>query len=60
MSLVLYPPDKRFRDADNLIKVVNDFLQRVEVIENDHFQRKLSVEWGEGGESRVEIAVASV
>lgn len=37
-------------DADNRVKVVMDWLQRVEVITNDSQADRVSVEWGEAPE----------
>jgi crossover junction endodeoxyribonuclease RusA len=40
----LYPPDKRKRDIDNLLKVLLDSLVRAKIIYDDSQIRKLSIE----------------
>jgi Holliday junction resolvase RusA-like endonuclease len=46
--LVKFPIDEfTLFDADNCLKALSDWLQRVEIIENDRYARRLVVEWGE-------------
>jgi crossover junction endodeoxyribonuclease RusA len=42
----VYPPDKRKRDLGNLEKVLQDFAQQAGIIEDDHFCRKITLEYG--------------
>ena len=44
MSLVLYPPDRRRRDADNSLKAVCDALEKAGAYEDDSQIVKLTVE----------------
>ena len=36
IELLIYPPDKKRRDIDNVIKVLLDTIQRANIIENDY------------------------
>jgi Holliday junction resolvase RusA-like endonuclease len=51
LHIVLYPPDKRWRDIDNLIKGVSDFLQKASIIDNDRFSRRVWLDWGGADEA---------
>jgi hypothetical protein len=45
---VKFPVDEfTLFDADNCLKALSDWLQRVELIENDRYARRLVVDWGE-------------
>lgn len=60
VQCVLYPPDKRRRDMDNAWKVISDALTKAGVWEDDHFIRKLTLEWQtpvKGGKVFVSIAL---
>jgi crossover junction endodeoxyribonuclease RusA len=50
INVILRAPDKRRRDADNLLKSIFDCLKDYGVIEDDSNQivRSFSVEWDEG------------
>jgi crossover junction endodeoxyribonuclease RusA len=55
-SVLLYPPDRRVRDVDNVIKPIFDALAHAGVIENDSQFKRLSAEMCEvvsGGRSVV-------
>jgi hypothetical protein len=46
--LVKFPIDEfTLFDGQNCVKALSDWLQRVEIIENDRYERRLVVEWGE-------------
>jgi crossover junction endodeoxyribonuclease RusA len=45
-SIVLWPPDKRKRDIDNFSKPALDFLQHMQIIENDYLCRLLLITYG--------------
>jgi crossover junction endodeoxyribonuclease RusA len=47
LEVLVYPPDKRQRDVGNLEKVVSDFLQMIEVIENDYLSKWVKFEWAD-------------
>lgn len=47
LSIEAYPPDKRLRDIDNLIKVTSDFLEMEGIIENDSLAKRIEIEWGD-------------
>jgi crossover junction endodeoxyribonuclease RusA len=44
IQLLIYPPDQRKRDIDNVCKVVLDTLQRAGIYENDFKVWKLTLE----------------
>lgn len=44
MNILVYPPDKRKRDIDNLIKIVADSLQDARIYENDSQIDKIIIE----------------
>lgn len=46
LSIVVCPPDNRKRDLDNLIKVIQDFLQTDGIVENDSLCRDLRIRFG--------------
>lgn len=46
VTITFTPPDKRWRDIDNLSKAVMDFLQHSQIITNDKNARKVTLEWG--------------
>ena len=52
VSIEIYPPDKRKRDIDNVLKVLNDSLVEANVIEDDsnidvlHIERKAVIKDG--------------
>lgn len=46
VEIVAHPPDRRVRDLDNLCKALLDALEHANVFENDHFVRRLELEWG--------------
>lgn len=59
IELGAYPPDKRARDLDNLLKCVLDSLQEARIIENDSMIDDLQIIRGEvrkGGEMHVKIS----
>lgn len=43
LFLNIYPPDKRKRDIDNILKCLLDALQDSQLIENDNLINKLSL-----------------
>lgn len=47
LSIILEPPHKRLIDLGNFEKVVSDLLQRLDIIDDDHFCRRLLMEYGE-------------
>lgn len=51
VEIIAYPPDRRARDLDNLLKGILDALQCCEVIENDSCIDWLSIERGPVGRS---------
>lgn len=60
VTLDLWPPDKRVRDADNALKIIFDALVRASVIEDDSNRVVIEqrVRWHEAdGEPRVEVTV---
>ena len=44
LNIEAYPPDKRMRDLDNLIKITLDSLQYARLFENDEQIDKISIE----------------
>ena len=46
-TMVVYPPDKRRRDLDNLLKAPLDLLKTHGVIEDDSLAQSISVSWSE-------------
>jgi hypothetical protein len=46
LSITLEPPHKRLIDLGNFEKVVSDLLQRLDIIDDDHFCQKLTMEYG--------------
>jgi Holliday junction resolvase RusA-like endonuclease len=46
-ELVFRRPDNRKGDLDNGIKPLMDWLQRVELIENDKYCDRILAQWGE-------------
>lgn len=52
VSIALVAPDKRRRDASNLIKAVEDLLVNMRVIEGDdnRYVQKISAQWVDDGE----------
>ena len=58
VSIKAYPPDKRVRDLDNILKALLDSLSNVKIFENDFQVNRLSIERFEvkkGGELHVTI-----
>lgn len=53
-----YPPDRRRRDIDNLIKSLLDALQHAHVYPDDNQIDKLSIERHDSLEGRVEVQLA--
>lgn len=53
LEIFIYPPDKKVRDIDNLLKAILDAFQNAKIIENDFYIDTLYVErrevrkWGE-------------
>lgn len=45
ISLTVVPPDRRRRDADNILKAVSDLLVSLHIIEDDSLCRELHVYW---------------
>lgn len=46
LELTAAPPDKRKRDLGNLEKVVSDFAQKMGIVRDDCFCRKITLEYG--------------
>lgn len=46
VHLIAYPPDKRRRDLDNILKAINDALVRCGLIDDDSMIRRQCQEWG--------------
>ena len=46
VHLIAYPPDKRRRDLDNILKAINDALVRCGLIDDDSLIRRQCQEWG--------------
>ena len=59
VGVVAYPPDKRRRDLDNILKCVNDALTHLRAIEDDSLIRRAVQEWGEIDREnpRVEVTI---
>jgi hypothetical protein len=59
VGVVAYPPDKRRRDLDNILKCVNDALTHLKAIEDDSLIRRAVQEWGEIDREnpRVEVTI---
>lgn len=56
LTILAYPPDKRKRDIDNLVKIVGDSLQAAKVFEDDSQIDRLLVERKEvRKEGRIEV-----
>ncbi len=58
VRVLVYPPDRRRRDLDNIIKALFDALEHGGVYENDSQIDRLTIERGEvfkGGKAVVEI-----
>jgi crossover junction endodeoxyribonuclease RusA len=58
VRVLVYPPDRRRRDLDNIIKALLDALEHGGVYENDSQIDRLTIERGEvfkGGKAIVEI-----
>jgi crossover junction endodeoxyribonuclease RusA len=58
ISIQAYPPDKRARDIDNLLKITIDSLQHANLFENDSQIDKITIERMEqrkGGELIITI-----
>lgn len=47
LEAFVWPPDGRHRDLGNLEKCISDFLQSVNVIENDRLSKWIRFEWME-------------
>lgn len=59
LSIAAARPDNRKRDIDNLIKPINDFLKRIDAIEDDCLCDLVTARWvtsGDGVAVRVEPA----
>lgn len=48
LALTLTAPDRRARDADNLIKAVSDLLKAHDVIDEDSLAKSVTAEWADG------------
>ncbi len=46
VRVVAFPPDRRRRDLDNLLKAVLDAIEAAGIIQDDAQVRRLEVEWG--------------
>ena len=58
ISVMLYPPDRRARDIDNVAKSLNDALVQAGVMDDDSQIKKLTLEFGDvfkGGKAEVSI-----
>lgn len=58
VSIIVFPPDKRKRDLDNILKPTLDALEVAKVYENDNLIDKLIVTRGEvvkGGKLEIKI-----
>ena len=51
VELILVPPDKRWRDTDNLSKAPLDWCQRIGIIENDRLSKQTLIRFGEASEA---------
>lgn len=61
IHLLIYPPDLRKRDIDNVCKVVLDTLQRAGIYENDFMVWKLTIERKEVRQyGEVEFTITSI
>jgi len=62
VDLRLTPPDKRKRDADNILKATLDLLVQLGVIDDDNSRvvRKLSTEWAEDERAGVHVTLTAV
>lgn len=61
VEILIYPPDLRKRDIDNVCKVVLDTLQRAHIYENDFKVWKLTLERREVRQyGEVEFTIASI
>lgn len=47
LTIDVYPPDRRIRDIDNILKVIFDSLQYARVYDNDSQIKRLTVEFHE-------------
>lgn len=47
LTILATPPDRRARDADNLIKPVSDLLKACGVIEDDRLAKSVSAGWSD-------------
>lgn len=46
VDITAYPPDRRLRDLDNLLKATLDALQRAGVYADDHQIKEINLRWG--------------
>lgn len=61
LKILAYPPDKRRRDLDNLLKCTLDALEFAGIIENDYYVCNLSIERKEiFGIGKLEIEILAV
>ena len=60
LTLSVYPPDKRKRDIDNILKALLDSLTNAKVYLDDSLIKQLDITWHIGGivkEGRVDLII---
>lgn len=57
VSVLVGRPDKRKRDLDNILKATADFMETVELVENDHLIHEWYVRWDEGTKNAVYVEI---
>jgi Holliday junction resolvase RusA-like endonuclease len=60
LILVFKKPDNRRRDLDNLVKVVSDYLSRIEIIEDDRYCQRIESRWATGQDKITSGCVVAV
>lgn len=45
LQIVLTRPDRRHRDADNLVKAISDFLKKAGIIQDDSHAQSVFIGW---------------
>lgn len=57
-AIITLDERRRRADADNLIKVILDFLQRAELIENDRLCDRITAFWGDTTRYGCDVSIA--
>lgn len=60
VEILAFPPDKRRRDLDNLLKAILDAVQYAGVLKDDSQIHDLRICWGKGSETGIEFTAGQL